>query len=95
MSHCDAVIYSYGVEFCRITTQFLDFGLDDLAYLVEVRVPWNELGEGIYDGYHRFAHLFGLHACCHPQGPCPCHPSPIHRNGASKLILHCLFVSFR
>ena len=73
MAHCDSVVDCDRIELCRIAAELLYLSLDDLAYLVEVGMAWNELRERVHDRDDGLAHLLFLHSGCDPQSPCSGH----------------------
>ena len=91
VTHGDTVIHGNSVEFGGIAAQFFDFGLDQLAGLVQMRMPGHELGEGIDNGNDRLADLLRLHSGSTPQGAGSGHATAFKGNAASKRMFH--FVS--
>ena len=90
VSHGDTVVHGNGVEFGRIAAQALDFGLDQLAGLMQMRMAGDELGEGIHHRDDRFSHLFRFHARRSPEGAGACHPASLEGDAASERIFHTL-----
>ena len=80
MSHRDAVIDGDGVKLGREAAQALDFFLDDLAGLVQMHVPGNELGEGIGNSDDRLAELFFFHPVGKPKRAGSGHPPAFECN---------------
>ena len=66
MAHGNAVIDSYRIELSCKAALFLYLGLDDLAYLMQMRVTGHELGKRVDYSNNRFAELLALHTRSHP-----------------------------
>lgn len=62
MTHRDRVVDPDRVEFLRDATGTLDFPSDELAKILELEVPWNELGERVSDCDDRLAKIGISHA---------------------------------
>ncbi len=62
MSHSNAIVNCYGVEFCREASELFNLLLHKLTYAVQMCMTRYELGERVGYGYDRFPHLFRLHA---------------------------------
>ena len=77
MSHGYTVINGYGIELCRITTESLDLGLDNLSCLVQMGMSWNELCKGVGYRHDRLAEHLALHAICNPQCTRSCHTASL------------------
>ena len=67
VTHCDAVVDGYRVEFGGIAAHGLNLFLDYLANLVQMGVTRYKLCEGIYYGDDGLAKLFALHSGGYPQ----------------------------
>ncbi len=83
VSHGNTVVNSYRIEFGRIAPHRLYLLLDNLSYLVQMRVTGNKLGERIDHRNDRFAKLLSFHTCSHPQCAGSGHPPSFGTYGTS------------
>ena len=75
MTHCNTIIDGDSIEFCCETTHLLYLGLHDLTYLMQMSMTWHKLCKRVDDSNNRFAKLFMLHACGHPESAGASHSS--------------------
>ena len=92
MPHGYAIVYGYGVELGGIAASLLYLRLDVLPNLVQMRMAWHELREGVDDGDDGFPHLLFFHAVGHPQGAGACHAATLRCGRAAKFVLILYFI---
>ncbi len=62
VSHGDAVVDGYGVEFGGEASETFDLGFHYLSGFMQMGVAGDELREGVDNGNYRTAELLGFHA---------------------------------
>jgi len=67
MTHGDSVIHSDGVELAAHASCLGNFHCHQLAHILEVNMPWHELGEGVGNGNDRLVEILILEASGAPQ----------------------------
>jgi hypothetical protein len=97
VTHRDAIIDGYRVEFGCIASHALYFFLDDLSYLVQMSMTGHKLRERVHDSDNWFTKLLMFHTCGNPECSGSCHSSAFSAYGTSQLMFHILlfFVSPR
>ena len=88
MSHGNAIINSYCIKFCCITSHSLYFLLHNLTDFVKMSMPWNKLSKTIDNRNNWFTKLFMLHSSRNPQSSGTCHFSAFCTNCTSQLMFH-------
>src|SRR5690606_26184598 len=73
VAHRDAVVDGDRVEFLADAARTLDLADHELAEILQMHVPWNELRERVRDGDDRLAEVAVLHAGRAPQCACAGH----------------------
>ena len=61
MSHGDAVVNRYSIEFSSKTTKFFDLSLDLLTDFMEMYMSWNKLSKRISNSNDRLTKIFALY----------------------------------
>ncbi|MNJ37635.1 hypothetical protein D3C77_324640 [compost metagenome] len=73
VAHGDAVVDRDGVEFLGHATGAFDLAGDQLAQVLQVHMPRDELGERVGDGDDRLFEIFVFHPGGAPQSACAGH----------------------
>lgn len=81
MAHRDAVVDGDGVEPTGDATGFTHGVRDDVADVLEVDVPWNELGVRVRDRDDRLIEIAVGHTGCTPQRASACGVAPLGGDG--------------
>ena len=87
MAHSDTIIDGNGIEFLCDTARRLDLPRYELAEILQMNMPWHELGEGVYDGNDGLLEIRVLHAGGPPQRAGACHVTAGGR-GAGTILRH-------
>ena len=94
MTHCDAVIDGYGVEFSSIAAKSFYLFLYDLSGLVQMGMSGHELSKRIDNGNDGLSKLLTFHTVGHPERTCSSHSPTFSTYCTSQLMLHFLFVFY-
>ncbi len=77
VAHGDTVVHGNRVEFLGHAAGFLDRGGHQVAHVLEVDVPGDELGEGVGDRDDRLTEVLAPHAGGPPQARAPAMFRPV------------------
>ena len=92
VSHCNAVINGYRIEFRGVASQSFYLLLDDLTRLMQMGVAGHELCERVDNSDDGLAKLFAFHSIGNPQSAGTCHAPTLGANGTSERVFHILLL---